>query len=492
MPGLLTRLTQAAGVAFGYHAVVDKKRRTAPSNASRSEDRELNASQRRTMVATARDAQRNFALVGWMLRRHVSYVADHTFQATTSDPALNTRLENLMRWWSRAENCDYLGRHPLSRLRRLWAAHKAIDGDIGINYRRPLGQLLTIEGDRIAKPTTGLPPAISRLYAGTGEDIPQHGIILDSQGRNARYIICRRRDTSLIYDTTARARDMHLLAHYTRIDSVRGVSRLAAALNWLADIYEIEEYTNTRIKLLSMVGWAVEGEERTSDEREGFEVVDANTGAAPTADTTAYEFQPKPGFIYEGTGKINPVEFSQPSEQTVNYLNFLTHVCLLVLDLPMTFFDSNKGSYIVHRHDAIQYASSVKPDQEDMRGALDWATTRKVNQWAANPDMLPLPKGMLPRDITWEWIPNGVPLLDIGSEIAAYGNAISLGLMSRKHVANTLGLPPPSRTFAELEQEEKDIVDRGITIQIGQPGAVTTRDEETANPANEPTNATKK
>jgi hypothetical protein len=56
---------------FGYDAVANTRRRRLAAPMLRSEDWELQASNRRQLVASQRDLGRNFAVTRWLLERHL-------------------------------------------------------------------------------------------------------------------------------------------------------------------------------------------------------------------------------------------------------------------------------------------------------------------------------------------------------------------------------------------------------------------------------------
>jgi len=245
--------------------------------------------------------------------------------------------------------------------------------------------------------------------------------------------------------------------------------------------------------MLSMFGIAIKRakEDSVSD----FEITDDATNESPTSNTSRYNFALSPGLKLEldPGDSLDTIESKTPASETIRYFELMIQIICLALDIPISFFDSRKSSYSSARQDLLQYIESAKNKrQENLDYILNPITAWKVNTWANTIDIetgnpiLELPSGLLARDIKWEWIPVGIPWIDPLKEINADAMAISQGLKSRQLVSTERGLDWWN-ILDQLESEEQEIIKRGVTVQIGMPGAVTTRDEETENPANKPT-----
>ncbi|MFW5857921.1 MAG: phage portal protein, partial [Planctomycetota bacterium] len=144
----------AAAPRADYHAVTGSTRRRAPSTTTYSEDIILGQSKRRKLIGTVRDIARNFEIAAWAIRMHLDYVASFDVQFRTPDEGLNDRLEELVRWWSRADRCDAAQRHGLKRMIRIGESCAVSDGDFFYGLLRD-GRVQGIEGDRVRNPDTG-------------------------------------------------------------------------------------------------------------------------------------------------------------------------------------------------------------------------------------------------------------------------------------------------------------------------------------------------
>jgi capsid protein len=464
---------------FGYDALVDKKRRKAPTSATSSEDRTLANGEKRKAQATVRDMRRNYGLAAWMIRKHLDYVSDFRFCATTKDKAYNEQLESLMRWWSRPQNCDIAGRHSLSRYVRLAEAMRTVDGDIGTLLLKS-GKIQAIEGDRIGKPSAGAIPVGSMTL--DRQSMLQNGVLTNGQGRATNYVLLKRKvnSSSLEFDKVVRARNLKLLAYYDRFDQVRGISPLMTAIKTNTDIDEVQEYQRVKQKVSSLFGTVIERDQ--VDDDDGFDYTsDGET-------TPKYDYTLKTGMKLELNkgDKLDLVESKTPGGSFIDFQTMSIHLALLSLDIPMSFFDSSQTSYSSRRSDVLDYQRSSKTKQADLIGFLDGLTAWKIAQWEA--------QGLLPaRPVegadTWIWRPCGIPWIDPLKEVNAYNIAINNGLLSRREAKNLMGCSdqPLEQTFQELSQEEAMAVEQGITLTVGMPGAPTTRDEEVGNEANQPT-----
>jgi len=481
--GLKAGLKVGKYVMFGYDGIVDRKKRTPPRSITQSEDRVLQTNDRTKLTATIRDQRRNIALIQWMINKHLDYVSRFEFQPTTKDEGLNDNLRRLMKWWSRKQNCDIARRHTLFRFLRLLESHSVIDGDAAA-LKMGSGHLQGIEGDRIRYPTRGSVPESIALRKGRFVE----GIEIGGNGQALNYLITRRLDTSFTYDKLVSARNVEHVGYFTRYDQVRGISPLASAINLAQDLYEGFDAQLIKTKMQAMFGLAIKHENIDDEATDSFGHTDRATGEAPTSETDDYDFELLPGlklFLKPGDS-VDTIESKSPSNEFQDFSKMIIGVAIKALDLPMTFYDSRESSFSAMRSDLNTYVDSTDAKRERLQEFLDNITAWKIGQWTNartqggdGPFVLDLPSGMLARDITWQWIPKGIMWIDPLKEVNAQGQAISLGLKSRQTIAAEQGLNWKDEVD-QLEAEEKLLIEKGVTVQIGQPGAVTTREEELA------------
>jgi len=460
-----TTLLRIAGLPnqpemFSYHAVVDKKKRSAPLTTTRSEDKETNTTERRTLVATARDLPRNFAVAAWMLRKHLDYVSRFSFQAKTGNDILDAQIEALMARWSRARNCDAAGRHSLSRMIRLAECCRVLDGDVAL-VKLGDGRLQAIEGDRIAKPTVG------DGAPGWDEEKVTAGVELNGTGAATRYCICKRStmsqgNTSLAFDRWVSAADVIFHGYFTRFDQVRGVSPLSTAINTLQDLYEGFDYNLIKTKMHAMFGLAILRQGGLTD---GFDYAGTSTTNAEGNTVTRYDYDLRPGLKLEldPGDTIETIESKTPAAEFVAFCELMLKVALLALDIPYTFFDSRESSYSGARQDMLQYDEAAEVKRADNQEILNAITDWKLAAWVDSNE-LALPPGMPLTDVRYEWQPAGLPWIDPLKEVEADIAAINAGLLSRTRACKARGYDFDD-ILAELAAEQAEAIEQGVSLK---------------------------
>ena len=478
---LMTRVNNARKAMFGsYHATQDRKRRSAPRVTVSSEDRVLGTADRRKLIATAREQRRNQTILAWLIRTHLDSVSRFSFQAQTGDKGLDLELERLMAWRSRAGNWDVAGRHNRNSYMRLVEAGRVVDGDIG-NVLVRGGLLQAIEGDRIAWPTKGGP------VPGKTKADWTNGVRLSNAGKSLSYMVNKRDGESLVYDRVVSARNFDLIGYYDRFDQVRGISPLASALTMIQDNYEVHEALRIKAKMQAILG--IFFKRAASTEGDGYVYTDQETGEDPDADTERYTFDMVPGLKIEGLpgDEADLLESRTPSTEVIEFSRLIIHIAMLALDIPMTFFDSRESSYSAQRQDAVRYSKAVAAKQEALTNFLDRITAWDLARWTSDGGagaLVTLPGKMLPRDVRWQWVPDGTPWIDPLKEVNANMLAVSAGFTTRDDVCRRVYNTRFTDVSELLGKEEAQAIKDGATLAIGQPGQVTTREEEVGNPAN--------
>jgi len=464
-------------VMFGYDAVQDKGRRQASTGIIKSEDETLNKADRKKIVSGSFDQVRNFAIAGWMVRKHLDYVSRFYFRGATKNESLNEYMEYLFGRWSRKDQCDVAGRNSLNCMMRLFESHKILDGDCGL-LKIKGGKLQGIEGSRIATPTIGTAP---KSY----KNLNKHGLMLNKYGAVDKYCICRRETGSLRYERMIEASDMLFDGYFFRFDQSRGVSPFVAAINSLQDCKEAMVYQLVKAKFHAMLGVAIMSDAGASG-GDGFGYADKNTGGDVDADTTDYEFELKAGLKLglKPGHKIDTIESKTPSQEFQDFMQVTIAVALKALDIPTTFWDSKESSYSAMKQDRAEYELSAKAKREKNVDVLTQIAEWKLREWYR--------QGLFNgygvtsfEQLMFEFQPEGIPWIDEMDEVQAAMYRIATGLSSR-----TIECKKHNMDFRnivdQLASEEELATEKGATLAIGQPGQVTTRDEEgQENPANE-------
>lgn len=429
--GAVSRTFRAASRLFGYDATEAKNKRKAPDGILKSEDNELTPDQRRKLVSSARDLQRNFTIAGWMVRKHLDYVSTFNFQSKTGDKDLDKTIEGLMREWSKAANCDVAGRHSLARFIRLAESARTIDGDLGI-LRVADGRLQAIEGDRIRTPTAG-----SSLPNNLKAADFCHGVRLDNAGRAIEYAICRRgrggdfspQDSTFIFERTESADNLWLHGYFTRFDQVRGIAPMAAAINTLRDCYEGCDYALAKMKVSQLFALAVF---RDTDESLGNPTATDEDGSGYKVD-----FGKGPVFLdLKGNDKAEFLDSKSPSVEFQQFAATTIGMALKGLDLPYSFYAENFTNFSGARQALIQYDLSARSKRQSNIDLLDAITRWRIALWIL--------EGKLPGTLDlsvpfWRWISVGVPWIDPAKEVQGNVDALAAFLTSRTRILKEQG-----------------------------------------------------
>jgi capsid protein len=425
-------------VGLGYDAARENQRRKAPASKLRSEDRELNSSDRGRLITNARDMRRNFAIAKWMIARHLDYVTTFSFQAKTGDDALDTQLEASIGEFGKKEAFDVAGRHSLARAIRFAEARRVIDGDLGL-LRLADGRLQAIESDRIRTPL-GMPGDWMPTVDSAGRVLRQwiEGVEVDGSGRALNYAICRRLPLTggFILDRIVPAAHLYLHAAYgERFDCVRGISEIASALNSFRDTYEGFDYALAKMKVSQLFGLKIFRE--SSEPLGQITQTASDAGEDGEQKDVGYtiDFGRGPFLLDLDPGdQADFLEAQSPSLEFQQFASTIIAAALKALNIPYSFYSEDFTNYSGARQAYLQYEQSAEIVRQDVRELLDWWTAWRLS--------LAVQDGKLPiaaLDARWEWIHRGMPWLDPLKEIQAELFAIDSSLDNYEDVAQRHG-----------------------------------------------------
>jgi len=439
----------------GYDATVTDKRRRAPKTDVKSEDDHLIAADRRKLVSTTRDLRRNYTLAAWAIRKHLDYVASHSFQSKNGNDALDTQIEKLVKWWSLPQNFDVAARHGLHRFTRLAEASRVVDGDILI-YKLRRGLLQAIEGDRIDNNNRGEHIWIDRV------DMSEYkrGVKCDKNGRALSYIVNNRSATGnrLVFDRILQARHVIHFGYYDRFDQVRGISPLAAGINSFQDTYEGVTYALARAKVAQLFALALK---RQSAEDIGDVTKSVSSAGETDKSETTINFGKGPLFLdLEPEDDAQFLESRQPATEFQAFTEAIMALSLKALDIPFSFYNESFTNYSGARQALLMYEQSAKEKRKDVQALLDSLTAWRISLWVLG-GVLELPEGMTVSDLEWEWIPSGLPWIDPLKETEADVRAVKGKFNSRRRILRRMGLDW-NEVINEIDEEEKEIQRRGL------------------------------
>lgn len=456
--------TRTALAAGGYDAIEPAGKRKAPPAVLRSEDAELVPEQRRRLVAGARDVHRNFAILGWMVRKHLDYIATHTLQVKTPNKALTKAIEDRVRVWSKAQNCDIARRHSLGRIIRLAELRRTVDGDVGL-LRLSSKRLQAIEGDRIRTPPGGIPANLGIPAARV-----RHGVYCDDHGAAISYCVCKRTSTSdyspsagsFEFERMVRAENLYQHAYFDRFDQTRGISPLAAALNTLRDTYEGFDYALAKAKVGQLFGLLIK---RQGSEELGIHSEVESPTAADGSKPPKYKVDLGRGPFKLELDRGDDASFASndsPGPDFQAFCQVMISVALKALDIPYSFYAENFTNYSGARQALLQYEDACKEKRQDVRDLLDWITL-----WLITFD---LEDGLYPgadlSAISWEWIGKGLSWIDPLKEIQATNEALGACMTSRTRALKEHGIEF-SDIAQELAAEQKLLAELGLPTLVG-------------------------
>ncbi len=444
----------------GYDGANTSNKRKPPTGILRAEDAELLPMQRRYLVSGARDINRNYALAGWMIRRHLDYVTTFAFKPCCEDAQANKNLSAFVRRWGQAKHFDICRRHGLARAIRMAEARRLIDGDMFF-LKLATGKIQALEGDRIATPQGGVPTELNDMWVHP----LVHGIMTDRVGRALAYAVCRRGIYSdvqpgaiglLIFERLVPARHVFHFGYFERFDQVRGISPLASALNTLRDTYEAFDYTLARLKVEQLFGLVI-----TSNNEDTLGEVSSLTDASGNVEAPGYEVDFGGGPIKLELDPGDDAKFigaDNPSGNAQAFTQSMIALALKSIDLPFCLYSEDFTNYSGSRLALIQYMHAAEIRRQDVRELYDDLTRWRIRIALDRGELPRLPRG---QKYAWEWVAKGIPWIDPAKEIDGDLRAIAGGLYTR-----TQALREQGRDFeqvaAELAREQKIMLALGL------------------------------
>lgn len=453
---------------WGYDATEPKNRRRPSTGLLKSEDRQLPQSNRRDLVSEMRDLHRNFSLAAWAIRKHLDFVSSFAFRSKTGDKALDNRIEELMNWFSRPNNCDVAGRHPLRRMIRLAEARRTVDGDVFLLKLRD-GRLQAIEGDRIRTP-------LDRPKGFRAKELT-HGVRVNDAGRALGYLVCRRGTfgNGFHFERMVPAHRMLQHAFFDRFDQVRGITPMASGYNSFQDTYEGITYALLKAKIAQLFGLVVT---RNGD---GDDSMGHVTNANDDGDDTTESNEEKSGYQIDfGQGpffqELEPgdemkfLENKTPSAEFREFLITVIALSLKSLDIPFSFYDEAWTNFFGSKAALALYLKSCKSKRADVQDLLRQITVWRQILWIAD-GVLELPRGVRLPDLAFEWIPDGMPWWDQSKEVKGDVMAVSAGLRSRTEIRKERFGDDWFDVIDQLATEEDYIREKRVSI-VGANGSI--------------------
>lgn len=431
-------LQRTVGKMFGYDATETRNRRRSISSKTTTEDKQANDRKRAILSSNSRDLARNFAIAAWAIRKHLDFVTRFTFQAKTGDKGFDREFEQIIREQTTRHRFETARRHTYRRALRIAEACRVKDGDVFWMKLAPpssnaRGKVQAIEGDRICTP--------SDLPKNTKPEDWVNGVRVSASGASLAYALCDRGNFGRPQlKRIVSARNMFSHGFYDRYDQVRGVSPIAAGLNWFRDTYEGFEYALAKVKISQLFGLAFYRDSDTFVFGQGTPTPTVDTDSDDVADA-GYEVDMTKGPFTLDLDPGDRAEFLEnktPASETVDFLKMMIHVALKSLDIPYSFFDESFTNFYGSRGGLIQYLKSCENKIEDLQEFQDeW--TRWRTGLLVEDKLLQLPAGKDFSFLRWEWVPDGVPWWDPVKEVRGNAMAVAAGFSSPQRVCREVG-----------------------------------------------------
>ena len=401
-----------------------------------------------------------------MIRRTLDYCCLFDFQPQTKDEGLNRDLRWLMQYYSEAERMDYVGRYEWDDMRRVAESLKIMTGD---SFFVPLREwtVQQIEGSFCRNPT-------QFDNGGTWA----RGARLNRRGRVVQWNFREHLLTSFgeyeYKDRQVPARNVWQHVQYEgRCNQIRGYAQIAPALNELRDIYETFDHARAKVKLEQIFGIAIFEKEDEEDipggltDENGDEVEESDQ-----AEATHYDFGSGPVVMRRTVGEdVKLLQSQNPSSATQEFLKLCIHVALKALDLPMNFFDEAHTNFFGSRAAWNLYERSCQPRRQSQLRLHHRMTKWRFMQWTLPADLggtgeIKLPRAMTLDDMTYRWVPRGLPWWKPGEELDTNLAAVAAGLKTMQGVCDENNLGIYEENLKALAREREQAERFGFVLQF--------------------------
>jgi len=241
--GVQRAIARAKLTHFDYDATKYNRERKGPSVLQGAESYRTGYD-RIELMRRSRDLAENVGLVRSILMKFASHTAANvSYQARTSEPAVNTDVESFWsEWW---DNCDISTRHTGSTLMQVAVMSMLRDGDfLFVLIRDKNGDLKLqgIEADRLGNPF--------QVYT-SSELIGGIHIDQETGAPTAYDIFARSIGNAYTFQQKVSASQAFHLYDPLRIDQYRGISAFHTAINDAQDIYDIINFEKMSAKVAS-------------------------------------------------------------------------------------------------------------------------------------------------------------------------------------------------------------------------------------------------
>jgi capsid protein len=416
-------------VKLRYDAARQSKRYSNVVVSTKPADRELTIEERNRIISQCREIQGNFILAGFLLDKHIQYMASYKFQCKTGNDKLDKRIEKLFKRWKRRANCDITGEFSFDELLQMIETHRTTDGDILIVKHGDM-KLQLVEGDRVRNPDN---IGIATEWL--------HGLKRNDYGRVLSYAISERLDMGgFKHEKEISANHAWLLAYRRRSDQRRGVTPLVTVINMMTGLYQSFDFALAKERLMQLLGVVTLRDDPTAQ-------LTAKQQKEQEDDDNAFHNEIVEKFGSEiahlalgKNDKVEVIESQNPSQNTQLFWEMMIRQVLLSLHIPYSFFDGSKTNYYGAEGELNQYLDSCTnrqiPVKEWLHELMEWLITA----WYED-GLLELPDGMALEDVfdAIMWSNAGMPYWVMFRLVKEAYTAMMCGAISPQEFANMFG-----------------------------------------------------
>jgi hypothetical protein len=261
---------------------------------------------------------------------------------------------------------------------------------------------------------------------GAPKTVNDNGLVMDADKLAVDgYAICTGPDSgSLVHNQVADWKNVITDKFGMRPSGFRGVSPLLPAMETARYYMTASEFYWFKIKIASMFGLAIFGDDNTSGSL---------------------------GFQYTQPGETGTDTTTTPPAEFIAYAKHSIRLILASLNLPYSLWDSEGATYSAQRADFNLFKHSALEEREKNQQAGHDALEHLLMADDAGGK---LPKGLTYEKIDWELIPTATFILDLGKEVDAYTKLIGIGARTHDDVARELGSVRSFRENLRIQAEE--------------------------------------
>ncbi len=444
---------------FGYDGAGSTSTNRKPKKRKlTTEDKQLRATDRKTLQATTRDLRRNEVAARWILSKHIDFVVRHNFQPNTGDKATDDTLREFYNYASKKEQFDISGRYDLSTFMRMLESSAVIDGDVYCVRQRG-GYLQAIESDRVRQPTflremSGVTPSDT-----TQEDPLQNwvqGVKIDVTGRHKQYAIWKRMENNYQFERNVSAKKVIGMGFWDRFDQTRGISPLAAVVDTIMDLNESYDYALAKAKVSQLFALSI-----TRDAQFGLGDDEQDGDSDPTRSVS---FDKGPQILDLDPGEsANFLSTATPEANTQGFWKDMISMTLKSLNIPYSFWDESYTNFNGSRTALILYLRSCEKDRErQVAFRNDWFMWRLKVGILKGEIQLPANFEIDPKN--WLWIPDGLQYWDTKKEADADLALIEGGLRTRTEIRRERFGDEWVDVATKLAEEKQMLEELGLAV----------------------------